>query len=38
MSINSYQVIVAYGLAVGKIVENKLISDNCCMWLGSRVY
>ena len=38
MSINSYQVIVVLGLAVGYIVEHKLISGNCCIRIGSRVY
>ena len=38
MSINSYQVIVAFGLAVGYIDEHKLISGNCCKWFGRRVY
>ena len=31
-------VIVAFGLAVGYIVEHKLISGNCCIWFGSKVY
>ena len=38
MSINLYQVIVAFGLAVGYIDEHKLISDNCYIWFGGRVY
>ena len=38
MSINSYQVIVVFGLAVGYIGEHKLISGNCCIWFDSRVY
>ena len=38
MSINSYQVIVVLGLAVVYIDEHKLISGNCCIWFGSRVY
>ena len=38
MSINSYQVIVVFGLAVGYIDEHKLISGNFCIWFGSRVY
>ena len=31
MSINSYQVIVVFGLAVGYVDEHKLISGNCYM-------
>ena len=38
MSINLYQVIVVFGLEVGYIDEHKLISGNCCIWFGSRVY
>ena len=38
MSINSYQVTVAFGLTVGYIDEHKLISGNCYIWFGSRVY
>ena len=38
MSINSYQVIVAFGFAVGYIDEHKLISGNCCIWFGSMLY
>ena len=38
MSINSYQVIVAFGLVVGYIDEHKLISGNYYIWFGSRVY
>ena len=38
MSINLYQVIVAFGLAVWYIDEHKLISGNCCIWFGYRVY
>ena len=38
MSIISYQVYVVFGLAVGYIVEHKLISGNRCIWFGSRVY
>ena len=38
MSINSYQAIVVFGLAVWYIDEHKLISGNCCIWFNSRVY
>ena len=38
MSINSYQVIVVFGLTVGYIDEHKLISGNCCIWFDSMVY
>ena len=38
MSINSYMVIVVFGLAVGYIDEHKLIYGNCCIWFASRVY
>ena len=38
MRINSYQVIVAFGLAVGYIDAHKLISGNCSIWFGSWVY
>ena len=38
MGINSYQVIVTFGLAMRYIDEHKLISDYCCIWYGSRVY
>ena len=38
MSINSFQVSVAFGLAGGYICEHKLISGNCCIRFGSRVY
>ena len=38
MGINSYQVIVAFGLAMRYIDEHKLISGNCCIRFGSRVY
>ena len=38
MSINSYQVIVVFCLAVGDIGEYKLISGICCIWFDSRVY
>ena len=38
MNINSYQGIVAFGLAVGYIVEHKLISSNRYIWFDSRVY
>ena len=38
MSINTYQVVVAFGLAVGYIDEHKHISGSCCIWFGSRVY
>ena len=31
MSINTYQVVVAFGLAVVYIDEHKLISGNCCI-------
>ena len=38
MNINSYQVIVVFGLVVGYIDENRLISGNCCILFDSRVY
>ena len=38
MSINSYQVSVVFGLALGYIDEHKLVSDNRCIWFGSKVY
>ena len=38
MNINSYQVIVVFGLAVGFIDGHKLISGHRCFWFGSRVY
>ena len=38
MSINSYQVIVVFGLAVWYIDEHKLISGHRCIWFDSRVY
>ena len=38
MSINSYQVIVVFGLAVECIDEHKLISGNCCICFDSIVY
>ena len=38
MSINSYLEIVTFGLVVGYIDEHKLISGNCYIWFGSRVY
>ena len=38
MSINSYKLIVTFGLAVGYIDEHKLISGNCCIRFGSSVY
>ena len=38
MSINSYQVIVAFGLAMRYIDGHKLISGYCCIWFDSRVY
>ena len=38
MSINSYQVIIVFGLAVGYIDGHKLISSNCCIRFGSRVH
>ena len=38
MSINSFQVIVAFGLTVRYIVEHKLISGNSYIWFGSKVY
>ena len=38
MSINSYQVIVVFGLIEGYIDEHKLISGNCYIWFDSRVY
>ena len=34
MCIDSYQVIVAFDLAVGYTVEHNLISDYCCIWFG----
>ena len=38
MSINSYQVTVAFGLTVWYIDEHKLISGNYCIWFDSMVY
>ena len=37
MSINSYQVIVAYGLAVRYIDVHKLILGICCILFGSKL-
>ena len=38
MSINSYEVIVVFGLAVEYIDEHKFILGNCCIWFCIRVY
>ena len=38
MSIDSYQAIVAFGLAVRYIDEHRLISGNCYIWFDSMVY
>ena len=38
MSINLYQVIVTFDFAVGYIDEHKLISGDCFIWFGSKVY
>ena len=38
MSINLYQVIVVFGLAVWYIDEHKLISGNSCIWFGNELY
>ena len=38
MGINSYQEIVAFGLAMRYNDGHKLISGNCYIWFGNEVY